>query len=155
MVAELDQQENRFSTVLRIYTSIKHERDAEPGAYPSNGPKRVTCNQHSRTVVLLRRTYERTYGLVRVQSPKLSLPRILLAISSQRVNIWYHIDPHDQRRRVRGWHGQFFFNGVGPYLGAKLVSTNDSPSMFQQSVGAFSKRGRITVAPHLARSGRT
>ena len=28
----------------------------------------------------------------------------------------------------RGRHGQFFFNGVGLSLGAKLVSTNDRPS---------------------------
>ena len=32
-----------------------------------------------------------------------------LATSSQRVNIWYHTGPHDQWKRVRGWHGQFIF----------------------------------------------
>ena len=32
--------------------------------------------------------------------PKVSPPRMPLAISSQRVNIWYHTDPHDQLKRV-------------------------------------------------------
>ena len=31
---------------------------------------------------------------------KFSPPRIPLVISSQRVNIWYHTDPHDQWKRV-------------------------------------------------------
>ena len=29
---------------------------------------------------------------------------------------------------VAWWHDQFFFNGLGPSLGAKLVSANDRPS---------------------------
>ena len=31
---------------------------------------------------------------------KLSTPGMPLAISSQRVNTWYHTDPHDQWKRV-------------------------------------------------------
>ena len=35
------------------------------------------------------------YRLVQITPPKFSPPRIPLAISSRRVNIWYHSGPHD------------------------------------------------------------
>ena len=63
-----------------------------------------------------------------------------LAISSQRVYIWYHADPHDQWKRVTGLDS--FLNGLGLSLGAKLVSTNDRPSIFFSSTQFFYKRGR-------------
>ena len=40
------------------------------------------------------------YRLVQVKKPKFSPPLIPLAISSQRVNIWCHGDPHDRWKRV-------------------------------------------------------
>ena len=40
------------------------------------------------------------YRIVQVKKNRFSLPRMPLAISSQRVNIWYHSDPHDQWMRV-------------------------------------------------------
>ena len=55
---------------------------------------------------------------------KSSPRRMPLALFSQRVNSWYHTGPRDEWKRVRGWHGQFFFNGLGLSLGEKLVSTN-------------------------------
>ena len=62
-----------------------------------------------------------------------------LAISSQRVNIWYHTGPHDRWKRVT-W--PFFLNGLGLSLGAKLASTNDRPSIFSIIFRIFSQRGR-------------
>ena len=53
---------------------------------------------------------------------------IPLAVSSQRVNIWYHSDPHDQWKRVT-WPKTN--TGLGLSLGAKLVSTNDRASILQ------------------------
>ena len=40
--------------------------------------------------------------LVQLESRKFPSPRMPLAISSQRVNIWYHTDPHDQWQCQRG-----------------------------------------------------
>ena len=37
------------------------------------------------------------YRLVQVLQLSFSPPRMPLAMSSQRVNTWYHSDPHDQR----------------------------------------------------------
>ena len=37
-----------------------------------------------------------------VHEKTISPRRMPLAISSQSVNIWYHTDPHDQCKRVRG-----------------------------------------------------
>ena len=75
---------------------------------------------------------------VHVENPNFSPPRMLFVISSQRVNIWYHTDPHDHWKRVT-W--PVFFSGLGLSLEAKLVSTKDRPSIFQFYSG-FSKRGR-------------
>ena len=36
-----------------------------------------------------------------VKKNKFSPPRMPLAISSQRVNIWYHTEPHDEWKRVK------------------------------------------------------
>ena len=77
------------------------------------------------------------YTLVQVKN-KLSPPREPLAISSQRVSIWYHADPHDQ---WKVWHGQFFFNGLRLSLGVKFASTNDRPSNFTTIFRRFSSGG--------------
>ena len=70
----------------------------------------------------------------------------MLAISSHRVNIWYHTDPHDQWKRVT-W--PVFFNGLGPSLGAKIVSTNGRPSTFSIIFRLFPSGGEKKIAPHL------
>ena len=48
-----------------------------------------------------------------------------LQVTSQRVNIWYHRDPHDQWKRMIC--GQKTISGLGLSLliGVKLVSTNN------------------------------
>ena len=75
-----------------------------------------------------------------------------LAISSQRVNICYHSDPHDQWKSV-AWPEEN--NGLRLFLGAKHVSTNDRPSMFSIIFRLFPAGAKKTIAPRFARSGWT
>ena len=73
--------------------------------------------------------------------------RMLLAISSQRVNVWYHTDPHDQWKRVTC--GLFFiFYGLGLFLGANLVSTNEGLHILYYFSGVFKGR-RVKLSSHV------
>ena len=76
-------------------------------------------------------------------------------MSSERVNIWYHTDHHDQCKGVRGCQGRKKITSLGLSLEAKLVSTNDRPSIFSILVGLFPSGGEKQNAPHFARSGWT
>ena len=76
-----------------------------------------------------------------------------LAISSQRVSIWYHSDPRHQWKE-EGDMAIFFKIGLGLSLGAKLVSTNDRPSMFSVIFRIFPGGGeKKKTVPHFALSG--
>ena len=81
------------------------------------------------------------YRLVQVKQIKVSPPRMPLAISSRRVNIWYHPDPHAQCKRVT-WT-VFFLTASGCllFIGANIVSTNYRPSTFSILFGLFPSRG--------------
>ena len=58
---------------------------------------------------------------------KLSPPRMPLATSSQRVNIWYHTDPHGQWKR--GILASFFFEWP------RAVSTSRSGNSYRPMTG--------------------
>ena len=42
------------------------------------------------------------------------------------------------------------FTDLGLYLGAKLISINDGPSMFSITFGLFPSGGEKKIVPHLA-----
>ena len=84
--------------------------------------------------------------MVHVKKSKFSTPRIPLVISSQRVDIRYHNDPHGQCKRVT-W--PFFIStGLGLPLGAKLVSTDERPSIFSIIYRLFPNGGENQFPPH-------
>ena len=94
------------------------------------------------------------YRLVQAKKKKISPPRIPLAVSSQRVNIWYRSEPHGQWKRVTWPKKQI--TGLGLSLGAKLVSTNDRPSLFSKIFRLCPSGGeKKYCVPHFARSGWT
>ena len=69
-----------------------------------------------------------SYRMVQVNKTKLSPPRMPIEISGQRENIWYHSEPHDQRKRVT-WPKTKITALVCPWERSP-VSTNDRPSFF-------------------------
>ena len=80
------------------------------------------------------------YRLVQVKCPNFSPPRIPFAISSQRVNIWYHSGTHGQVEE--GDTAKKKTTGLGLSAGAKLVSTSDRPSIIPMISRHFSQRRR-------------
>ena len=86
-------------------------------------------------------------------TPNFSPPRVPLAISSQRVNIWYHSDPHDQWKRVT-WP-VFLYRPRAVSRSEPRIDQRQAFNTFNNTFRLFPAGAKKTFATHFARSSWT
>ena len=70
--------------------------------------------------ILSQRPPPRTYELIQAQHPKFRKPRMPHAVATRMLHIWYHVDRHEQWKRVA--QPVIFVKDLGLALAPKNVS---------------------------------